>query len=61
MKNKVKRPEGPPARLLYEYISVTITNPPVDFTIHLVIRLNDRDHVPQEVHLVVVENLMIRE
>ena len=38
-----------------------ITNPPVGVSIQLVVRLNDGDHVPQEVHLVVVENLMIRE
>ena len=38
-----------------------ITNPPIGVAVQMVVRLNDGDHVPQEVHLVVVENLIIRE
>ena len=35
-----------------------ITNPPVCVAVHLIVGLNGSNHVSQEVHLVVVENLM---
>ena len=40
-----------------------ITNPPAPIGVefHLIFQLNDADHVPQEVHLVIVENLIVRE
>ena len=34
-----------------------ITNPPVCVAVHLIVGLNGSNHVSQEVHLVVVENL----
>ena len=35
-----------------------ITDPPVGVPLHVIIALDYRDHVSQEVHLVVVENLV---
>ena len=34
-----------------------ITDPPVGVPLHVIVALDYRDHVSQEVHLVVVENL----
>ena len=34
-----------------------ITDPPVGVPLHVIVALDYRDHISQEVHLVVVENL----
>ena len=39
-------------------VIMIITNPPVCVAVHLIVGLNGSNHVSQEVHLVVVENLM---
>ena len=36
-----------------------ITDPPVGVPLHVIVALDYRDHVSQEVHLVVVENLVM--
>ena len=36
-----------------------ITDPPVGVPLHVIVALDYRDHVSQEVHLVLVENLVM--